>query len=218
MSGSPAPDPSPIPATGLDPATGGPAPATGTSPAPRTFGERVNAVMKKLVIAIIAVAVVVIAYFILEAFLPRWWAGQIGHRVNGSFSSGIGIGLLLGIVCTFVPIVLIAWAVRLGSWWKRIPAIICAVLGVVVAIPNLLTLAVVVGRGNGSHAGQRIFDVQAPGFRAATLWGAVGGALVAFVLIFFSWRYRKRGRQLKESREQAASVEASPGTHDPTTD
>lgn len=180
-----------------------------TPEARRSAGERVNSVVKKIVVVLVAIAVVVIAYFILEAFLPRWWAGQIGRRVNGSFSSGIGIGLLLGFACTFVPVGLVGLAISAGDRWKRIPAIVCAVLAVVVAIPNLLTLAVVVGRGNGSHAGERIFDVQAPGFRAASLWGAVVGVLVGLLVIFFVWRYRRRGRQLRASRAHEKEMQAA---------
>ena len=176
-----------------------------------TVGQRANSLVKKIVVVLVAVALVVIAYFILEAFLPRWWAGQIGRRVDGSFSSGVGIGLLLGFACTFIPVGLIALAISLGGRWKRIPSILCAVLAVVVAVPNLLTLAVVVGRGNGSHAGQRIFDVQAPGFRAASLWGAVAGAVVGLLIILFVWRYRRRGRQLRESRAHAKDMESIVG-------
>ena len=43
--------------------------------------------------------VLVIAYFILAAFLPRWWAQRIASLANGSFSAGIAWGLLFGLVC-----------------------------------------------------------------------------------------------------------------------
>ena len=47
---------------------------------------------KAIGIAVMAV-VLVIAYFILAAFLPRWWAQRIASLANGSFSAGIAWGL-----------------------------------------------------------------------------------------------------------------------------
>src|SRR3546814_20160140 len=59
---------------------------------------------KAIGIAVMAV-VLVIAYFILAAFLPRWWAQRIASLANGSFSAGIAWGLLFGLVCTLVPLI-----------------------------------------------------------------------------------------------------------------
>ncbi|WP_238419561.1 hypothetical protein [Gordonia sp. 'Campus'] len=161
-----------------------------------TVGERANSVVKKVVIGLVIAALLVVTYFILEAFLPRWWAGQIGRRVEGSFGRGIATGLVLGIVCTFVPILFFMWSFVNRGRMKNVPTIAFAVLGVVLAIPNLLTLTVVAGGGNGAHAGERIFDVEAPGFRAATAWGVIIGLLLAVGVGYFIWRYRRRGRQL----------------------
>jgi hypothetical protein len=41
------------------------------------------------------------------------------------------------------------------------------------AIPNLLTLGIVLGVGNAAHAGDRILDVEAPAFRGASFAGAL---------------------------------------------
>ena len=45
---------------------------------------------------------------------------------------------------------------------------------------------------------ERIFDVEAPGFRAATAWGVIIGVVLAIGVGYFIWRYRRRGRQLRE--------------------
>ncbi|GAC70259.1 hypothetical protein GS4_33_00740 [Gordonia soli NBRC 108243] len=197
-----------------DPAAGVAASPSDDPAARRTIGDRANSVAKRVVAVLIAIALLVIAYFILEAFLPRWWAQQIGQRVDGSFSRGIGTGLVLGIVCTFVPLLLFTLAVVNRGRLRNVPAIVFGIAGIIVAIPNLLSLAVVVGRGNGSHAGQRILDVDAPGFRGASLWGAVVGVLFAVLMGYFIWRYRRRGRQLRASRERekeaAALAEPTP--------
>lgn len=178
----------------------------GTTPVKPTAAERANSVVKKVVIGLVIAALLVVTYFILEAFLPRWWAGRIGQRVEGSFSRGIGTGLVLGIVCTFLPVLFFTLAFVNRSRMKNVPTIMFAVLGVVLAIPNLLTLTVVAGGGNGAHAGERIFDVEAPGFRAATAWGVIIGVVLAIGVGYFIWRYQRRGRQLREIK------------HPPTTD
>jgi hypothetical protein len=69
---------------------------------------------------------------------------------------------------------------------------------VLLAAPNLLTLGIVLGNGNGAHAGDRILDVEAPAFRGATLAGALiaAGCLAAAWYLLFSrrraWRRAER--------------------------
>jgi hypothetical protein len=108
------------------------------------------------------------------AFLPRWWAQRIGDQVQGSIAAGWLVGLVYGFIFTLGPL-LVAWlALRLfESWRLRVAGL---VVGLAVASPNLLTLGIVLGSGSGAHAGDRILDVEAPGFRAATLVGALAAA------------------------------------------
>ncbi len=94
-------------------------------------------------------------------------------------------------------------------------------VAVLLALPNLLTLGIVVGSGKGSHAGQRTLDVDAPGFRGAVLAG-----VIAAVVVFVLWEYlrysRRRARdqvqrlrvELKE-RDQAAEATSEPGPSTP---
>lgn len=142
----------------------------------------------------VLVVLVVITYFVLAAFLPRWWAQRVGSIVDGSFTTGTGYGLALGIGCTVVSLLLLvlAWPARQwrgGRYW----VIGFIVLAVIVSIPNLLTLSIVVGDGSAAHAGERILDVAAPAFRGATLTGVIIGAVVCGVVFFLGFRYR-RGR------------------------
>jgi hypothetical protein len=64
----------------------------------------------------------------------------------------------------------------------------------VLAAPNLLTLSVVLGAGNAAHAGERTFDVEAPGFRGSSLVGAVA-AVLAVVMLALLLRSRRRSRE-----------------------
>ena len=67
--------------------------------------------------------------------------------------------------------------------WKRTwrALVMGAAFAVLLAIPNLLTLGIVLGVGNAAHAGDRVLDVEAPAFRGATL----AGVLIAVGLAFF---------------------------------
>ncbi|MFG1797279.1 permease [Nocardia sp. NPDC049149] len=148
-----------------------------------------------LIGGVAVVAILFVAYFILSAFIPRWWAQRIAEMVNGSFAKGIGWGLAYGGLCTLIPLFLLLFAVRV--WRKRAGrflAGVAAVLAVLVAIPNLMTLTIVLGGSNAAHAGQRILDVDAPAFRGAALVGAIAAAvafLAALLLIVTRW-WRRR--------------------------
>ncbi|WP_051046405.1 permease [Nocardia asiatica] len=129
-------------------------------------------------------AVLVVLYFILSSFIPRWWAQRIGSAVQGSFAKGIGWGLFYGGFCTVVTLFLLLFAVRV---WRRkggrFLAGAAAVVAILFAIPNLMTLTIVLGNSNAAHAGERILDVDAPAFRGAALTGAVIATLLFLLAI-----------------------------------
>ncbi|MFN0090986.1 MAG: hypothetical protein ACKVWR_12075 [Acidimicrobiales bacterium] len=158
-----------------------------------------------------AVALVV-AYLIAAAALPRWWSHRIGDQVDGSLTAGIGVGLFYGFVFTFVPLLILTLALRRKRSWKARGWIAGAAL--VLALPNLLTLGIVVGNSSAAHAGERTLDVEAPSFRAASLIGAIVGAL-AVVAVAYLAASRRRAKlheaQLRgelRSRDQAAKAAA----------
>jgi len=66
----------------------------------------------------------------------------------------------------------------------------------------------VFGRGNAAHAGQRIMDVDATGFRGATLVGAVVGALLFTALVVMNVVYRRRRREVKHMRTEHLKSDA----------
>ncbi|WP_027503375.1 hypothetical protein [Rhodococcus sp. UNC363MFTsu5.1] len=165
---------------------------------------------RKVVAGLILAVVLVITYFILAAFLPRWWAQQAGALSSGSFTRGIAWGLMYGVLCTVVPLLLfyLAWRVR-GRKHGRVVQVVAVILGIVAALPNLLTLTVVFGGNTAAHAGERILDVDAPGFRGASLVGAIIGALAFAVFVARSVSYRRRGAELARMRgEERARREA----------
>lgn len=153
-------------------------------------------------IAAVIVALVV-AYFILASFIPRWWAQRIASMSgHGSFAKGIWSGLGFGFFCTAVPLFLLMAVVAV---WRRrggrFMAGCAAVLALVIALPNLMTLTIVWGGSGAAHAGERVLDVQAPGFRGATLIGAIVAAILFLLALFLRmrgrWRTHRPGRHRK---------------------
>ncbi len=159
-----------------------------------------------------ALVAIVVAYFVAAAALPRWWSHRIGDQVDGSLSAGIGIGLFYGFVFTFLPILILTFAIRRRRSWRARGWIAGAAL--VLALPNLLTLGIVIGNSSAAHAGERTLDVDAPNFRASSLIGAIAGVLaVVGVRYLLLSRARAKGREAKlrdelKVRDEAAKAAA----------
>ncbi|MDF3306539.1 hypothetical protein [Rhodococcus sp. T2V] len=167
---------------------------------------------KKAIGIAVLLVVLVIAYFILAAYLPRAWAQNVGGMADGSFGGGILWGLLFGTLCTLLPLLLFRGAWRLFRKRRFKPVqIVLLVLGVVVVLPNLLTLSVVLGGNSAAHAGERIMDVDAPGFRGASLAGAIIGVVLFLGVAGVSFTYRKRGEDLAEMRGDTRATDGQVG-------
>ena len=146
------------------------------------------------ILAGVAVVLLVAGYFILGAFIPRWWSQRIGSAVHGSFTTGTVMGLCIGFTFTLVPLFVLTLALRPRTRWKL--RIGWFVLAVILAAPNLASLTVVVGNGSGAHAGQRTMDVDAPAFRGASLTGVIVAAAIYLLVMFFILR-RRPGKRAK---------------------
>lgn len=146
-------------------------------------------------------AAIVVFGWIGAAFVPRWWSHRVGDQVSGSIPAGITLGLVYGFLFTVLPLLVLAWAARRRRSWKAWLAF--AAVAVVLALPNLFTLGIVLGRGNAAHAGERTLDVDAPGFRGGTLAGAILAVLLlAGVRYLLASRHRARG-ELERLRAEA---------------
>ena len=146
--------------------------------------------------------VLVLAVLVASATVPRWWAHRVGDQVDGSITQGTTLGLVYGFVFTLLPIVAIVLMLRWRRTWKTIVAAI--LIGVLLALPNLMTLSIVVGRGNAAHAGDRTLDVDAPAFRGASLVGAIVAGLL---LVFVGWLMVSRGRAHSNARRARKELE-----------
>jgi heme/copper-type cytochrome/quinol oxidase subunit 2 len=146
-------------------------------------------------------AALAITYFLLAMFVPRWWAQRVADMSgHGSFANGISSGLLLGVVCTAVPLLLLLLTVL--NWRRRAGRFLAgaaAVVAVIFAAPNLMTLTIVLGGSNAAHAGERVLDVDAPGFRGATLIGAIIAGVISLLVTFLAvLRRRRRSRRERQ--------------------
>jgi hypothetical protein len=145
---------------------------------------------RRVVVSLVLVGLVLVLGLIASATIPRWWAQRIGDQVQGSIVTGTFVGLFYGFVFTLLPLLVLAAVMRWRRTWRAL--VVALVVAIVLALPNLMTLGIVLGRGNAAHAGDRILDVEAPAFRGGTLGGALlAVALVGLVVYLASGR---RGR------------------------
>jgi hypothetical protein len=146
-----------------------------------------------------------------SATVPRWWAHRVGDQVNESITAGVLVGLFYGFVFTLLPIAVLAAVLLWRRTWKAIAVGLAA--AVLLALPNLMTLSIVLGRGNAAHAGERTLDVEAPAFRGASLVGALFAvAFAAFIAYLVASRRRARASAERARKEMTATTaqEAAP--------
>jgi MFS family permease len=155
---------------------------------------------KRTLLSLGAAAFVVVAVLAGAAFLPRWWAHRVGAQVGGNFTAGIALGLFYGFVFTVLPYAVLRWAFDKRRPLKRWAT--ATGVALVLGLPNLLTLGIVLGSSKAAHAGERTLDVDAPGFRASTLAGAIA-AVGGFLLVEYLLASRRKARHsVGELREQ----------------
>jgi hypothetical protein len=159
---------------------------------------------RRALLAGLALVVIVLAGLVASATVPRWWAQRVGDQVNGSITQGTLLGLFYGFVFTLLPIAILALVLRWRRSWRWV--VFALVLALLVALPNLLTLGIVIGRGNAAHAGDRILDVEAPAFRGGTLAGAI---LAALLIGFVAYLLVSRDRAHSSARRARDELDTS---------
>ena len=118
------------------------------------------------------------------------------------------LGLFYGFVFTLLPLAVLVLILRWRSSWRWV--VFAVTLAAILALPNLMTLGIVLGRGNAAHAGDRILDVEAPAFRGGTFAGTLlACVLVGFVLYLLISRDRARSDE-ERAREERSSVSDAP--------
>ncbi|MGO3325585.1 permease [Gordonia sp. (in: high G+C Gram-positive bacteria)] len=150
----------------------------------------------KVILGIGTVIIVVIAYFILQRLLPDWWGTRMGTRIDRSLTSGTLWGLFYGILGSAVPLMLGLLAVfSIGKTSKNVGSWLMGIVALLLLIPNLLTLAVTIGGGQGAKAGRLQLDLLGPGFRGATLIGVIVGIVIGVAVDFYLLGRRRAKRK-----------------------
>jgi hypothetical protein len=175
----------------------------------RPFAEPVNEKnwTLRLVLVVALLAVLGIAYLFGTTVLPRWWAHRVGNQVDGSLTAGSLYGLFIGLVFTLLPLLIVRQIFRRRVAWKL--RLVILVLAMVAAAPNLMTLSIVLGSSNAAHAGERVLDVEGPGFRAGSAWGAVIAVVVVLGFFVWVWKWRRDRRHLKRLKAERKDASAA---------
>jgi hypothetical protein len=152
---------------------------------------------RKLIVTAVVVVAILVGVLVASATIPRWWAHQIGDQVDESIVRGTLVGLFYGFLFTILPLLVLGAILR---WRRSLRALVVAgAFALLLAIPNLLTLGIVLGTGNAAHAGERTLDVRAPAFRGASLAGALV-AIALLALIAYLTYSRDRARAATRDR------------------
>lgn len=168
--------------------------------------------VKRAVLVLVGIAVAYILFRISAAFFPRWWAQRVADQVNGRLTAGTLWGLFYGFVFTFIPVLILFQARRsIFNWTGKL---VIAGIALIVAAPNWLTLSVTAGNSNAAHAGERILDVDGPGFRVATLIGVLVGGALAVVVSGMSIAMKRRKNQVKRLRAERDDLKRTASSDD----
>ena len=168
--------------------------------------------MRRAAISVVVAGAIVLAVLLGAAFVPRWWSHRIADQAQGNFTAGVSLGLFYGFVFTLAPLLVLRFAFRrrreVQTWG------IWTIVALVLALPNLFTLGIVLGSGDAAHAGERTLDVEAPGFRNATLAGAALALLGILALEYLLAGRRRSRRRLEELGEELRARDEPRGAPD----
>ncbi len=161
---------------------------------------------RRVIVGAVSVGALVIAWVFAVTVIPRWWAQRIGDVIDGRLAFGSFVGVVVGLIFSLLPllVLLAAWRFRRGwaKGWRR--SLMFVVIAAMLATPNLATLGIVIGNGNAAHAGERILDVDGPGFRGGTLFGVLTGVGIGIAFAFLTWSRRKNKQAAKQLKSAMA--------------
>ncbi len=153
---------------------------------------------------VVGLALVVIA----AAYLPGWWADRVGDLVAGNRAAGVLAGVIGGALFAVLPLVVLRSAVRAGLGWRE--RLVRLTIAVLLAVPDLLTLAAVTG-GNGGTT-SAVLDTRGPGFVVGSLAGAVVGVAGLVTIWVLLADRRRHVHEVHDLRNELRLRDAPAGT------
>ncbi|WP_125611376.1 hypothetical protein [Specibacter cremeus] len=176
-------------------------PAVPGTPVPR---KPRPAWLQRTIVGVAIAAAVVVLWVIGSATLPLVWANSIAGQVGGNLGLGIPLGMFYGFVFSFVP-VLVGWQAhhRRMKRWLRVTILAVAVA---LTIPNLLTLAVLNGRGNTAASARLVWATQANWFGGWSVAFMLVGVVLAVAAIVFTRIWRRNHAQKRTARLAAKAA------------
>ncbi len=150
----------------------------------------------RTILGVIIAAVLVVAYLIASVTVPLIWAKSIGNQIGNQLGNSIPLGMFYGFVFSFAP-VLVAWQAhhRKLNKWVRISLV---VLGVILTVPNLLTLGVLFGTTQTAADARSIWANTANWFGTWSQIFMVVGVVCAVAVIILGRMWMRRGRKIRE--------------------
>lgn len=169
-------------------------PPVGAAPAQEQRRDWFSRLILWSAAVVLGVSLVVIG----AAYLPGWWADRVADVVAGNRTAGVLGGFACGLAFTALPLIVLRSAVRRGLvLTERLLRVVVAVL---LAVPNLLTLGVVIRGGPPGALARAVLDARGPGLRGATLLGAVLGAVIVVAAWVLLAGRRRRLHELDDLR------------------
>lgn len=137
-------------------------------------------------------------------------------RVDGSRTQAIAYGFGVGSMFTFIPLVVFAQIRRrFFNWTWRL---IVALIAVVLALPNWLTVAVAIGTSQAAADGRVILSAEAPGFRNGSAAGAIVGLVFGLLVVGTSMRLGHQRKKVRELKGKLSELEGGKATDAKTDD
>ncbi|AIX99682.1 hypothetical protein ART_0084 [Arthrobacter sp. PAMC 25486] len=182
------------PDTGAAPATQGA--GTAGSPAVKVPKAKMPVWLFRTILGVGAAVLLVVIYLIASVTVPLMWANTIRDQVAGQLGNSIPIGMFYGFVFTFFPI-LIGWQAhrRNLNKWVRISLV---AIGILLLIPNLLTLGVIYGTTQTAADARSIWANTANWFGTWSQIFMVVGVVAAVAGIILGRMWLRRGKKIRE--------------------
>lgn len=166
----------------------------------KSSAEPKRSLQQRVLIGVIAVAVLVGLTMLAGAVIPRWWSTQVSNIVDERITVGTFLGIAVGAIFTLIPVFVLWLGWRLRKTARR--WLIVVVVAVMTAFPNLATLGIELGNSSGARSARVKLDTDAPGFQGGTLFGALLGLVVGVVMFYLAASRKRNKRMAKELKAQ----------------